>query len=76
MDIKTVLASAAASLAVVAVTVPAMVTYVTLQATTPGSPETGHTNVTGTAIAGKNNSIAAGCSKHQTVLPTIFSSAG
>jgi len=63
MDIKTVLASAAASLAVVTLAVPPMVTFVMLQATTPGTAETGHTNISGTAISGKvrvGTSIAGG----------------
>jgi len=53
MDLKTVLASAAASATVVAVGVPAMVNFVTLQPTTPGTPDTGHTNVSGYSLAAR-----------------------
>ncbi|MBS1714136.1 MAG: hypothetical protein JST30_07335 [Armatimonadetes bacterium] len=53
MDLKTVLASAGASAAVVAVGVPAMVSFVTLQPTTPGTADTGHTNVSGYSLAAR-----------------------
>lgn len=53
MDFKTVLGSAAASAVVVAIGVPAMATFVTLQPGSPGTAETGHTNITGYAIAGR-----------------------
>lgn len=52
MDVKTVLASAALS-AVVSVTVPVLVNYVELQAATPGTPQTGHSNITGNSIAAR-----------------------
>lgn len=52
MDIKTVLVSAGVS-AVVAVTAPALVNSVTLQASSPGIPDSGSLNVSGNAIAGR-----------------------
>lgn len=53
MDIKTILGSAAASALVVVATVPAMVNFVTLQAASPGTAETGNSNITGNSIAGR-----------------------
>ncbi|MBS1715240.1 MAG: hypothetical protein JST30_12975 [Armatimonadetes bacterium] len=53
MDYKTVLVSVAASVATVAVTLPMAVNFVTLQASSPGSPDTGHINVSGNVVAGR-----------------------
>lgn len=53
MDCKTILGSAVASAAVVAVSVPAMVNFVGRQATTPGIAEAGHSNISGNSIAGR-----------------------
>lgn len=52
MDVKTVLASAAIS-AVVSATVPGLINYVELQAATPGTAQTGHSNITGNSIAAR-----------------------
>ena len=53
MDIKTILASVAASVTATAVAVPVMVSFVTLQATTPGTPDTGHSNISGYSLAAR-----------------------
>jgi len=53
MDIKTVLTSVAASVATVAVSLPMAVDFVTLQASSPGTPDTGHINVSGNIVAGR-----------------------
>lgn len=53
MDFKTVLASAAASAVVVAVGVPTVVNFVTLQPTTPGTTETGHSHISGYSLASR-----------------------
>lgn len=52
MDIKTLVASGVVS-AVVATSIPMLAGSVTLQAASPGTPDTGHSNVSGYSLAGR-----------------------